>query len=123
LEQLAAEGLDLFRLVQVRDAEWSDRVRSGEEPYTLESARPIGALYRLWLGPSEVLLAAIGSAGGTHAKPYDELNAACKTARFPAKVNLEGVLRGVGQMQRGEGIPLDEAMNELRRHRRAGGAG
>jgi hypothetical protein len=119
LRPIVADALDLYRQVRDADRQWSEQVRGGLS-FRIEDARPIGDLYRAWLGASTQLLSALDRAPGGRTVPgRDKLSDACRAARFPATVNLDAVVRGASQLGSSAGVPLQEAMDELRRHRRA----
>lgn len=120
LDSLVARALALHEEVRSFDREQASRMSAGQAPSGAEGMRPVTDAYGQWYRPARRLLDLIDDYArvAAPARRRDELLAACRQASLPATVDVDRLMRGIEQARRGEGIPLQEAMNALRRQPR-----
>jgi hypothetical protein len=118
LETLLAVGLTLFKVIELAEDRWSSKVRSGEIEFKKEDAESVKALYSWWRKPGDRILVSIKQfeTEGYPVAGADEFREAIGRCIAPT-IDVDATLDSIERLNKGEGRPLKEVMNELRRRR------
>jgi hypothetical protein len=117
IEDAVRYGLFLSDSILRQNSQWSEDIEDAAAEFSWEVAEKFANAYRSWLAQSETLLAAIRvfEARGFHVEGVEPLRERYREVSL-LPLDLDRVQGTIGSLERGEGVPLEQAMNELRRH-------
>jgi hypothetical protein len=115
IEDSIRYGLFILETIQRQNARWAEDVERGTVPFTWETADHFAQTYHWWLAESTTLSAAIQA---FQARGFGVDGAAAFREKLREvsllPLDIAKVQRSVESLERGEGIPLKQAMDELR---------
>jgi hypothetical protein len=117
IEDAIRYGLFLIDAIQRQNAGWAEDIDRGLQVFSWEVAKQFANAYRSWHAQSETLLAAVRS---FEARGFQVEGAVMLREKYREvsllPFDLQRVRESIESLDRGEGTPLEQAMDELRRH-------
>ena len=115
IEDAIRYGLFLLETIQRQNARWAEDVESKAVPFTWETAHQFADAYQWWLAESTTLLAAVEAfeARGFGVDGAGSFREKIREVSL-LPLDIEKVRRSIESLDRGEGIPLKQAIDELR---------
>ncbi|HVX83857.1 MAG TPA: hypothetical protein VH253_03495 [Phycisphaerae bacterium] len=119
LRKRIRETLAAYKTIQAVDKQWSAAVRDGTMSYSKSVAKNFQSQYQRWLLHADHLLTEVKQAQrqGNTIPGFAELRDAIGFC--PAPLDIDAIAESFRRLDRGEGIPLAEAVNGKILHRRA----
>lgn len=109
-------GLLILGKLQAVTRDWGEALSSNPKDYPWEEARKFARKYQLWLNAARTILTELESCESRHGpvKRAEEFREAVRqVALMP--LDMESVRAATEQLERGEGISLEAAMDVLHR--------
>lgn len=115
LESALHVGMQVYEMASSVVDQWADDVRENRQPFRLDDAKLIHALRGVWLQVVDALLAAVAEfeRNGYLVAGAEQFRKAVIEARL-SHINPDEALASIEELDRGGGIALGEAINELR---------
>jgi hypothetical protein len=117
IEDAIRYGLFLIDAIQRQNSAWAEDIDRGLQVFSWEVAGQFANAYRSWHAQSETLLAAVRSfeARGLQVEGAGVLREKYREVSL-LPFDMQRVRESIESLDRGEGTPLEQAIDELRRH-------
>lgn len=115
LEEVIEAGLALLAVFRASNERWADAVRAGRTGFSWDEARQLANRFQWWLDRSRPVLDWLDQCekAGSRVRRAAEFRDAWREVSLMS-LDVDRARQAIDSLDRGEGIPFDQAMHGLR---------